>query len=203
MPFLDQLIEVSLHPPHLLDSSGSLTPAALIPFCAYQTNMTLLGQKIEETNFISCSLFKPTVLEGQLCYELNLSSLEIEDAGAGKRAGLMIVLDSGELSDDETQKEETAFENTLNLEPSGEDVGSARIYLNTLSSFTASSSGSYAMTALKKMTGTESFLKLTENIKRCRIGSVEDCQAKGYIEQVQKLCGCVPWALSRVVESKV
>ena len=186
-----------------MDSSGTLTPAALIPFCAYQTNMTLLGQKIEGTNLVSCSLFKPTLLEGQLCYELNLGSLKKEATGSGKKSSLVIVLDSGELSGKETQKEETAFENTMNLEPSGEDVNSARIYLNTLSSFTAYSSGSYAMTALKKMTGTESFFKLPDKIKKCRIGGFEDCQAKGYIQQVQKLCGCVPWALSRVVESKV
>ena len=67
------------------------------------------------------------MLEGQLCYELKLSSLETEDTGAGKRAGLVIVWDSGELRNKETHKEETAFGNTMNLEPSGEDVNSARI----------------------------------------------------------------------------
>ena len=56
--------KVSHHAPHLIDSSGSLTPAALIPFCAYQTNMTLLGQKTEGINFIACSQFQPTLLEG-------------------------------------------------------------------------------------------------------------------------------------------
>ena len=66
---------MSLHPPHLIDSSGSLTPAALIPVCAYQTNMTLLGQTRHDLPFTVCDKFQPTVLEGQRCYELDLSKI--------------------------------------------------------------------------------------------------------------------------------
>ena len=68
---------MSLHPPHLIDSSGSLTPAALIPFCAYQTNMTLLGQTRQDLPFPVCSQFQPVLFEGQLCYSLDLATLNI------------------------------------------------------------------------------------------------------------------------------
>ena len=94
-------------------------------------------------------------------------------------------------------------ENPFALASSGVDASSAKIYFNTLSSFTDYRAGSYAMTALKKMTGTDSFLKQTDEEKKCRIETPEDCQAKSFIESVQKKCGCVPWALSSALVTKV
>ena len=59
------------------------------------------------------------------------------------------------------------------------------------------------MTSLKKMTGTDSFLKQTNEEKKCRIETVEDCQARSFIDRVQEKCGCVPWALSTILGTKV
>ena len=70
--------EVSLHAPHLIDSSGSLTPAALIPFCAYQTIVSNLGKTRRDLPFPVCNAFQPTPIEGQLCYFLNLSRIRTE-----------------------------------------------------------------------------------------------------------------------------
>ena len=156
--------------------------------------MTLLGQKVGGINFTVCSQFKTTVLDGQLCYSLNLSTLEKRKTKTGK--GLVFLLDSRGQKSEELQKEAAKMESALDLESTGADDHSPKIYLNTLSSFTDYNVGSYAMTSLKKMTGTESFLKQTDEQKKCRIGTFEDCQAKSYIDTVQKKCGCVPWALS-------
>ena len=194
--------EVSFHPPHLMDSSGSLTPAALIPFCSYQANMSMIGDINNNLPFTACSQFRPTVLEGQRCYYLNLTSIDTGKSGKGKGAGLVIIIDIGVQNTDETQSEDSN-ENPLSLASSGVDASSARIYLDTLSSFTDSRAGSYAMTALKKMIGTDSFLKQTDEEKKCRIETVEDCQARSYIDRVQEKCGCVPWALSVTLASKV
>ena len=57
--------------------------------------MTLLGRTSPALNSVVCSKFQPTVLEGQLCYTLNLSSLRTEKSRAGQRDGLMIVIDQG------------------------------------------------------------------------------------------------------------
>ena len=198
--------QVSLHPPHLIDSSGSLTPAALIPFCAYQTNMTLLGQKADGINFTTCSQFKPTVLESQLCYSLNLRMITSHNTGAGLDNGIFILLDSGISEIDQSMEMTTlGAEDIVNMEmePFSPTESSARIYLNTLSSISDFRAGSYAMTALKKMTGTERFLKQTNMEKNCRSQELEDCQAKGYIDRVWKKCGCVPWALSSALVTKV
>ena len=165
--------------------------------------MTLLGQKTEGINFTACSSFRPTLLQGQLCYSLNLITIDTKNTQAGKRAGLVLLIDSGEQGNEEPQKYMDDLENTLDLESSGVEDNSARIYLNTLSSFSSPRAGSYAMSALKKMTVTESFLKQTNEKKKCMIETLEDCQAKSHINKVQKKCGCVPWALSSTLASKV
>ena len=103
----------------------------------------------------------------------------------------------------EVVQKEDSNENPFVLASSGIDACSARIYLNTLSSFTDFRAGSYAMTSLKKMTGTDSFLKQTDEEKKCRIETLEDCQARSYIDRVQEKCGCVPWALSTAQLTKV
>ena len=47
--------EVSFHAPHLIDSSGSLTPAALIPFCSFKANMDMIGETKDGLDFTACS----------------------------------------------------------------------------------------------------------------------------------------------------
>ena len=83
------------------------------------------------------------------------------------------------------------------------DATSTRLYLNTLSSFSDSRAGSYALSALRKMTGTDNFLKQTEADRKCRIASLEDCQARSFLETVQERCGCVPWASAAALQSQV
>ena len=101
------------------------------------------------------------MLEGQLCYSLNLTKIQKEKSSKGKRAGLVLVLDQGIQNDEHLQTKRFMDYPTipLDLEASEVDGGTARIYLNTLSSFTDYRAGSYGMHALKKMTGTQSFLK--------------------------------------------
>ena len=151
----------------------------------------MLGEIKEDLPFISCSQFKPTLLDGQLCYSLNLTSVDTERKETGKRGGLVIILDIGVQNTDQTLKGDSISKNENPLAFASSEVAadSARIYLNTLSSFTDYRAGSYVMTALKKMTGTESFLKQTDKEKKCSIETLEDCQAKRYIDRVQKVCG--------------
>ena len=192
--------ELSLHPPHLIDSGGFLTPAALIPFCAYQTNMSLLGQTRQGLPFPVCSQFQPTVLEGQRCYVIDLNSVSNKESKSGLKNGLFLLLDPG-ISDSMLEPKAIAPEKflSMNLDPltmKASYKSSARVYLNTLASFTDFRKGKYALSSLKQMAGTDSFLDLPEEKRDCQVQSFETCQALRYVEEVQKACGCVPWALS-------
>ena len=164
-------LEVSVHPAHLMDSQDRLLPAALIPFCSYQGE--LLGKEVD--GFVACDQFQPTVLEGQRCYSLDLSKVGVGKSRAGKKNGLELVLDS----------------NT----PGNEEGVIARIHLGTLSPFTDYRNGSYAMSALKKMTGTKGFLGLPDAQKRCQIEPSDACNTQKFLEKVQTECHCRLWAL--------
>ena len=64
-------------------------PKALVPLCSYQG--TMLGKKLG--NFTFCDKFKPSVLNGQLCYSLNLSQVTSSKSIVGQKNSLVIVLD--------------------------------------------------------------------------------------------------------------
>ena len=55
--------------------------------------------------------------------------------------------------------------------------------------------------------GKDPFLKQTDAHRKCRIASLEDCQARSFLETVQEIvqerCGCVPWALAAALQTKV
>lgn len=169
---------VSFHPAHLTGSQDRLLPAALIPFCSYQGRT--LGNEID--GFVSCDKFQPTVLEGQMCYSLDLNTIDnVNKSGSGKGNGILMVFDSNQ-------------ENKL-----------ARIHLHTLSPFTSNRNGSYAMSSLKKMTGTTDFLKMPDAIKKCNVEPFANCNTKNYFEKIRNKCKCVLWALNKIqqVEHKI
>ena len=198
----DDINEVSLHPPHLTDSTGSLTPAALIPFCAYQTN--LLGQSRHDLPFIACDKFKPNLLDGQLCYSMDVGKQVTSKTQSGMKNGLLLVIDPGLSNIDSTKTKQNKLNiQTVNLDPSQSDQGSARIYLNTLARFTDFRAGSYALSSLKWMKGTTAFINLSDDIKKCQVDTFEDCTAKRYLELVHDMCGCVPWTLKGILPFKV
>ena len=64
--------ELSTHPPHILDSQGNPTPAAFIPFCAYQENLTMAGHFIPGLKYPTCNGFSVTVFEGERCYAIDM-----------------------------------------------------------------------------------------------------------------------------------
>ena len=200
-------IEASLHPPHLIDSSGSLTPSALIPFCSYQTDMSLLVQTSTDLPFPICSQFRPTALEGQLCYSLNVSALNPPKSKVGFNNGLFLILDEGTLRSSAfaqpRQLRKPSNILSLQLKDSDAHKRSVRIYLNTLASFTDYRNGSYSMNVLKKMTGTRKFMDLPDKEKYCSVEPFEQCQIHQYFNKVQSSCGCVPWALSNLQNIEV
>ena len=170
--------EVSFHPPHLVDYNGSLPPTALIPFCAYQNSLTFLASTTQDLPFTVCSQFQPMDLEGQICYTLDISSLKPEKSEPGLKNGLMLLIDAGTSIASQEKKKNPV-----------------RIFLNKLASFSEVANGTYAISGLKKMTGTKSFLELPDETKRCQLQTFEECQAQSYSVEVQEQCGCVPWGL--------
>ena len=166
--------------------------------------MSLLGQTRQDLPFTVCDKFQPTVLDGQLCYSLDLTNVHSGKTKPGLKNGIFLLLDSGiqNVGEDVRSNSEDKIV-SMNLEPSFSSGGKFKIYLNTLDSFTDFRTGTYAMSSLKKTTGTDSFLDLPNAKKRCQIERFEKCAMQKYKEQLEKQCGCVPWALGNALKVKV
>ena len=109
------IAEVSLHPVHLLDSMERALPAALIPFCSYQANMSLLGNPGDQFPFVACDKFQPYLLEGQLCYSLDLRDIVSGGSFGGKGNGLLLVLDPVIMSYENVKQPERGTREKLKL----------------------------------------------------------------------------------------
>ena len=65
-----QLRKVTNHPVHIIDKDKKLSPTALIPFCEFGGNMSVMGVKIDDFKFPVCNSFRPKIIRDQLCYQV-------------------------------------------------------------------------------------------------------------------------------------
>ena len=84
------IAQASSHPPHLTNSSAS----AFIPFCGFSSDLGALGAPHPNLTFPACSAFSPVLLEGELCYSLDIASMEASGRGEGIANGLLLLLDT-------------------------------------------------------------------------------------------------------------
>ena len=82
-------------------------------------------------------------------------------------------------------------------------MNSVTISIGTLARFTDNRAGDYAMSDLKEMTGTDSFLALPESRKVCQSQDEEVCKNQKFIKDMLSDGGCVPWALSSALPLEV
>ena len=177
--------ELSLHPVHLTpDKEGNLPPSALVPFCSYQGKNDLLGHEIPGLgNLTICDTFKSTILEGQLCYSLDIAKLEKKPTKSGKPYGLFLLVDPNPYqTHDDVEDSKTGYQ-------------SFKVFVHTLAQSSMFGPGSYGMNALKRMTGTESFKQLPDYQKKCLVHNREKCQTQKYLDRVLSECNCTPWHL--------
>ena len=174
------------HPPHLTSDWSS----ALIPFCAYKTdlNFSKVSLALQGTDFPICSSFLPTILEGQLCYKLQLN----QSSGQGKGNELMFLMDYNEdRSLPVTFEKSNYVTSAFKFDASTRNVEgvTGKVHIDTLSSFNHFGGGAFIMTDVKRMTATDDFLKMSLKDKRCEEELFEDCRTRKLLEK----CNCMPW----------
>ena len=59
------------HPVHIKEDDGELYPTALIPFCEFGGNMSVMGVKIDLIDVPVCNSFRPKIIRDQLCYTVD------------------------------------------------------------------------------------------------------------------------------------
>ena len=67
------LEKVTNHPVHVVYNNDDSfpSPTALIPFCEFGGNMSIMGVKIDELAYPVCSSFRPKRVKDQLCFMVN------------------------------------------------------------------------------------------------------------------------------------
>ena len=185
------------HPPHL----KSLWSSAFIPFCAYKTDLNFAEKSpvLEGINFLLCSSFLPTILEGQLCYKLTVN----KTSGKGRKNELMMVLDLNEDHSVTRPSIRLALKlasfikrlskRTLNFDTALGSIqsSSAKIHIDTLSPYIGFGGGRYKMTAVKRMTAKDDFLTMPLKDRDCVLELYEDCRTRKLFEH----CNCLPWEM--------
>ena len=85
---------VSNHPVHILNSDGDFSPSAFIPFCFFGNSM--IGEKIDYFEVPVCNVFSAKNWNDQICFELDLNKLKVEDDIYQLKDGILLILDFNE-----------------------------------------------------------------------------------------------------------
>ena len=88
-------MELLNHPVHILDDNDNISPSAFIPFCSFQGSPDLLSREFANFSLPVCTSFKKRLLDGQLCYQIDVNTLVNETTAAGlQRGGLALLVDA-------------------------------------------------------------------------------------------------------------
>ena len=194
-----------LFSPHLIESDdGWVPPFSLIPFCAYQGELSTLGTQVPLFPSLSvCSQSTPTIVDGTLCYIFAPGGPRTKQ---GEEFGLDIVLDSTPVTPDPNLLEDHVptgnEENHWKLEELA-SRNEAEVYIPTLNRFKGSAKGHFSMTGLKIITATKKFLDRRGSSGSCSLKSFDNCHRDAFINRVSNDCGCTPFALSLELPQQV
>ena len=159
--------------------------------------MRLLGIRRTNFSFPVCTSFQPRVMDGQLCYSIDLvNATKQRSIKQGPSHGLTLFLDYNE---ERMKNTNTGVEQLVNLVANMNEENKkkkqAKIHINTLEPFVGFGGGNYEMSAIKVMAATESFLGLPEDVRDCQTEyTLQECHLEHYRASA-KSCGCVPLSL--------
>ena len=119
------------HPVHLKNANNQVS-SAFIPFCAFGGKF--LGQKIHNLTIPVCNSFQPTLLNDQMCYEIELNNMtNKKTVKEDIKAGFVFIMDYNEdrqvtFNKAQRSKDDFSFVKTIDK---SDDNQHAFIYLNT------------------------------------------------------------------------
>lgn len=137
--------------------------------------------------------------------------------GVGRDQGLLMAIDLSNTEKSLLPVEVKSIKTTMRSIPGGgkmiridsssssQKESQYKMYINTLLPFITygGGSGSYAMTSLKKMTGTTLFLEMDQDSRGCQIEVYEDCWIRNFQSMGQEICGCTPFEISKPLDYEV
>ena len=204
------------HPVHIFDQTlGYLSPSSFIPFCDFGGNRQEMGIKIKQFYSPICNSFHVKILNYNLCYEVDPNRfIDSQDPWAMSK-GLTLFIDTNlerQYPRGKSTKGMLSSFSTCIVSLFSLLIGqNFMIYLSTLGRFTLLTvlftcviiaplklygSGLYALSAVKDIVVTKSFLGLNRDIRKCQHREIyEDCTSNYFYKMLQDTCNCTLYAL--------
>jgi hypothetical protein len=127
---------ISNHPVHVVDKNNNVSSSAFIPFCSFAGNMSIVGREVQNFEVPVCNKFMPIVLEGQLCYQLDVNILKNQiDRNKLMTHGLSFMMDynTNRMGPDLNSLLAKSPEENISDEKDDKDTANeAMIYIETL-----------------------------------------------------------------------
>ena len=142
--------------------------------------MSRLGTRLEDSSLLQCDKFSPVILEGELCYQLNVTSHLSKPISFGPAQGLLLILDQNPELSVGVKPEDKMDARSERLDTgTGNRDRSARVYIHTLAGHWSLKPGLHSLTSVKEVTGTPSYMALTQ-LQRggCQAEEREGCQTQ-------------------------
>ena len=151
-----------------------------------------------------CSSFSPTILEGQLCYKIQLN----QTSGDGQENELFLLLDYNDdywlYSLDQVQKqfdrkrEEKDSTDYKHINTGSADEAfpytRAKIQVDALSPGVGFGQGHLKLWNVKRIAAKNDFLNMPLEVRNCGTEAYQECRTRKLFE----MCKCVPWELSHI-----
>ena len=122
---------------HLLDDNENLSPSAFIPFCSFQGSPDLLSREYGNFSLPVCNSFKKRLLDGQLCYQIDVNRIINETTAAGlQKGGLSLLVDANteyDLTRVRMTPEEDVFDDFTEEFFEAEESENIMIHIETIS----------------------------------------------------------------------
>ena len=181
-------------PPHILNKEGKMMPSALIPFCTFNSDMK--GKFMSNIYFPVCDLFDPVVLDGKLCYQMDMAK-KMPKEKTFQGDGLTLLLDANIDKSVVRLAERNEKNNPTALDLKEDHVETEKLVevnIGTLAPYSAFGPGNYILSAVKQMSATEGFLAMSKKKRECEKEKFEACQKRLFQERIKE-CGCTPQSL--------
>ena len=128
-----------INPPvHIITKDYQLSPSAFIPFCDFGGKTSAVGVMMEEFSVPVCNSFEATILNDQLCYEVDLNRFSNKDnIDRELELGFNFIMDYNEdrqvtFNKYMTTNKEVDQKQDIPLFEESENTDHASIYLNTI-----------------------------------------------------------------------
>ena len=134
-PDAPEIHTMSNHPVHIGYGQNS-SPSAFIPFCSFAGNISVMGENNPNFGTPVCNKFRAIVLEGRLCYQVDVNEFKDEvDSEKLRTHGLVFMMDYNEDRiglNTNTDLEASVYKDFVDMLEKDKNKEEAMIYIETL-----------------------------------------------------------------------